>query len=77
MEPHKEVDIKDLMFDHTKNEVKEGEVGYGISPSKKKKKKEDPIENETQKIKARKILQTFDFNKLFYPKSKQRNAKSL
>lgn len=33
--------------------------------------------NETQQDKARKILQTFDFNKLFYPSSKQRNAKSL
>ena len=43
----REVDIKDLMFDHTNNEVKEGEIGFGISPSKKKKKKEDPIENET------------------------------
>jgi hypothetical protein len=45
-------------------------VGDGISPTKKdRKSKENTVENETQKIKARKILQTFDFNKLFYPKS--------
>ena len=52
-----DVDMKDLMFDYTKTGVKDGEIGDGISPTKKpKKKKEDPIEVETQRIKARKIL---------------------
>ena len=66
------------MFNHTKFEVNEGEIGDGISPTKKNKKsKPNPVENENQKIKARKILQTFDFNKLFYPNQNHRNAKSL
>ena len=66
----KELDMNELMFNHTKFEVRDGEVGDGISPNKKdRKSKENTVENETQKIKARKILQTFDFNKLFYPKS--------
>ena len=61
-------------------------MGEGISPDKKKrtsKQKQQPFEDEeTQhnKEKTRKILQNFDFNKLFYPthgQPKQRNAKSL
>ena len=64
-------------------------MGEGISPDKNQrhlkrraiiKEDEDP-ETQQNKEKTRRILENFDFNKLFYPshcaESKQRNAKSL
>ena len=51
----------------------------GPSPSKERRGRRRDQDPETQKNreKAKKILQNFDFNKLFYPSEKQRNAKSL
>ena len=65
----------------------EGFIGEGISPDKKRRHQsskrpgyEEDFETQQNKEKTRKILQNFDFNKLFYPSHtsyQKRNATSL
>ena len=62
-------------------------MGEGISPDKKRRRNrqmdvvdDEDFETQQNKEKTRKILQNFDFNKLFYPShtvNKKRNACSL
>lgn len=58
-------------------------IGEGISPNKKRPQPKKPTldyESQQNKEKTRRILQNFDFNKLFYPSTgvhQQRNAQSL
>ena len=58
-------------------------IGEGISPNKKRPQPKKPAldyESQQNKEKTRRILQNFDFNKLFYPSTgahQQRNAQSL
>ena len=62
-------------------------MGEGISPDKKRRRgrkanadEDEDFETQQNKEKTRKILQNFDFNKLFYPShtvNKKRNANSL
>ena len=68
--------IKNTKLSHPLHfdEQDDGFIGEGISPDKKRRHqsskrpgRDDDFESQQNKEKTRKILQNFDFNKLFYP----------
>jgi len=68
--------IKNTKLSHQLNYGDEGDdfIGEGISPDKKRRHQsskrpggEEKYETQQNKEKTRKILENFDFNKLFYP----------
>ena len=54
-----------------------GKQGYSATKERRGRRRDQDPETQKNREKAKKILQNFDFNKLFYPSEKQRNAKSL